>query len=116
MKNDVRTDGLPPGKTGVASLVAITPLRPALASIREACRYLGDLSRSRLYELMPHLDVVHIGARSFVTVESLDRLISVNRRTAVAQLRGSGEMPVGSSAHCTRKDPPGRRNAPSNVG
>jgi hypothetical protein len=57
-------------------------LRPALADIPTACRYLGDLSRSRLYELLPGLDVIKIGARTFVTVESLDRLIAAHQQTS----------------------------------
>ena len=57
-------------------------LKPALASIPNACRYLGDLSRSRIYELMPVLDVVRIGGRTFITIESLDRLIAANRSVA----------------------------------
>jgi hypothetical protein len=103
MENHIRADGLPRGKAEVDSFVAVTPLRPALASIRDACRYLGDLSRSRVYELMPHLDVVHIGARSFITVESLDRLISVSRRAAVAPSGASDEMQIGSSVRLTRE-------------
>jgi hypothetical protein len=31
---------------------------------------------------MPRLDVVHIGARTFITLESLDRLIAANIRPA----------------------------------
>jgi hypothetical protein len=63
--------------------VSVAALRPALASIPDACRYVGGLSRARLYELMPQLDVVKIGARTFITVASLDRLIAVHRRSAV---------------------------------
>ncbi|HJU20607.1 MAG TPA: hypothetical protein VJ770_29510 [Stellaceae bacterium] len=64
------------------TVVAIGTMRPALVSIPDACRYLGDLSRSRLYELLPDLDKVKIGARNFVTIESLDRLITANRQPA----------------------------------
>jgi hypothetical protein len=78
----VRADGRARGRTEAASVVAVSSLRPALAAIPDACRYLGDLSRSRLYELMPRLDVVHIGARTFITLESLDRLIAANIRPA----------------------------------
>ena len=65
-------------------VTAIAILRPALADVPNACRYLGDLSRSRLYELLPQLDVVKIGARTFVTVASLDRLIAANQRSAAS--------------------------------
>jgi hypothetical protein len=70
MKNHVRADGRARGG-GQATVVAVASLQPALASIPEACRYLGGLSRSRLYELIPHLDVVKFGARTFVSIESL---------------------------------------------
>jgi hypothetical protein len=82
MTSHLRADGRTRGKTEAAGIFAVPPLRPALASIPDACRYLGDLSRSRLYELMPCLDVVHIGSRTFISVESLDRLIAENRRPA----------------------------------
>jgi hypothetical protein len=65
----------------VSSIASVTPLRPALASTPDGCRYLGNLSRSRFYELLPLLDVVKIGARTFVTVDSLDRLIAANRQS-----------------------------------
>jgi hypothetical protein len=82
MKKQVRADDRARERTEAASVVSINRLRPALASIPDACGYLGDLSRSRLYELMPQLDVVRIGARTFVTLESLDRLIAANIRPA----------------------------------
>jgi hypothetical protein len=82
MKNHVwAADGGVRG-TGATTVVVVDPLRPALASIPEACRYLGGLSRSRLYELLPNLDVVKFGARTLVTIGSLDRLIAANRRPA----------------------------------
>jgi hypothetical protein len=59
---------------------SVGTLRPALANIPNACQYLGNLSRSRLYELLPTLDVVRIGARTFVTIDSLDRLIAAHRQ------------------------------------
>jgi hypothetical protein len=73
-------------------LAAIPPLRPALASIRGACQYLGDPSRAKFYaDLLPLLDVVKFGARTFVTVESLDRLIAAKRRPATKEV---GEPPT----------------------
>jgi hypothetical protein len=61
-----------------ASLVA--PLRPALASVSGACAYLGNPSRAKFYaDLLPELDVVKLGSRTFVTIASLDRLIEANR-------------------------------------
>ena len=84
MTNHVRADGRARGGSQ-ATVIAVASLQPALASIPEACRYLGGLSRSRLYELIPHLDVVKIGARTFVSIESLDRLIAAHRRPAAEQ-------------------------------
>jgi hypothetical protein len=73
-------------------LATIPPLRPALASIRGACQYLGEPSRAKFYaDLLPQLDVVKFGARTFVTVESLDRLIAANRRPATKE---AGELPT----------------------
>jgi hypothetical protein len=52
------------------------PLKPALASIPDACKYMGDVSRSKFYaDLLPRLETVHIGTRHFVVVASMDRLI-----------------------------------------
>ena len=66
-----------------ATVAQVATLRPALASIPEACRYLGDPSRAKFYaDILPRLDVVKLGARTMVTVESLDRLIVANRRRA----------------------------------
>jgi hypothetical protein len=51
-------------------------LRPALASIPEACRYMGDVSRAKFYShVLPLLQTVHIGSRHLVVVASMDRLI-----------------------------------------
>jgi hypothetical protein len=57
------------------------PLRPALVSIRVACDYLGGICKSSFYaKYLPRLDMVRLGARNLVTVESLDRLIEAIRR------------------------------------
>jgi hypothetical protein len=74
-------------------VVAVASLQPALTSIPDACRYLGGLSRSRLYELMAHLDVVKFGVRTFVTIASLDRLIEANKRAATEQSGASSSHP-----------------------
>jgi hypothetical protein len=45
---------------------------------------LGDPSRAKFYaDILPKLDVVKLGARTMVTVESLDRLIAASRRVVV---------------------------------
>jgi len=52
-------------------------LKPALTSIRDACAYLGSVSRAKFYsDLLPLLETVHIGTRHFVVVASMDRLIA----------------------------------------
>jgi hypothetical protein len=75
-----------------AASMNVSTLQPALASIPNACRYLGDLSRSRIYELLPRLEIVKIGNRTFVTVASLDRLIADSLRPAAAP-RGGWQIP-----------------------
>jgi hypothetical protein len=72
-----------------------TTLQPALADIPGACRYLGDVGRSKFYaDLLPHLDVVRLGKRTFVTVESLDRLIAANRHTTARRDRADEGAPA----------------------
>ena len=83
MTRRLRADGLTSGISGAAPFVAVATLQPALTDIPSAIDYLGGLSRSKFYaDLLPHLDVVRFGARTFVTIESLDRLIAANRRSA----------------------------------
>jgi len=55
----------------------ITELKPALASIPDACTYMGGISRAKFYtDILPELDTIHLGARHFVVVGSLDRYIA----------------------------------------
>jgi hypothetical protein len=84
MTNHVRADGCPRGKPeATTALVSVVPLRPALAAIPAALEYLGGPSRSKFYaDLLPLLDVVRFGNRTFVTIASLDRLIEANRAAA----------------------------------
>jgi hypothetical protein len=80
MPNHLRVDGR---SRGNIEIVAVTSLRPALADIPGAIEYLGGPSRSKFYaDLLPQLDVVRFGNRTFITVESLDRLIAANRQPA----------------------------------
>jgi hypothetical protein len=65
-----------------------TPLKPAILSIRDACGYLGGLSRAKLYaDVLPKLESVHLGARHFIVVASLDRFIA--SRSTVNEQRHS---------------------------
>src|SRR6516165_6032916 len=53
------------------------PLKPALASIRAACKYMGDVSRAKFYsDILPKLETVHVGTRHLIVVSSMDRLIA----------------------------------------
>jgi hypothetical protein len=52
-------------------------LKPALASIRAACKYMGDVSRAKFYsDILPKLETVHVGTRHLIVVSSMDRLIT----------------------------------------
>ena len=58
----------------------IAKLPSALLSYPDARHYLGDPSAAKFFaDLLPELDVVRFGRRSFVTRESLDQLIERHR-------------------------------------
>jgi hypothetical protein len=60
-------------------------LKPALASIRASCEYMGGVSRAKFYaDILPLLETVKLGSRNFVVVASMDRLIEANRRSRAA--------------------------------
>jgi hypothetical protein len=79
---DVRNHDKADGRVGQKfKIVEVTSLPPALASIKGGCKYLGGIGESKFYQdLLSRLDVVKLGARTFVTVASLDRLIVENRQ------------------------------------
>lgn len=55
-------------------------LKPALASIKAACEYMGGISRAKFYaDILPHLETVKLGNRRFVVVRSMDE--DIRRRT-----------------------------------
>jgi hypothetical protein len=75
----MRTEG---AAAAYAAAETITPMRPALASIKASCEYLGNISRAKFYaDVLPLLETVKLGSRNFVVVASLDRLIAANRRS-----------------------------------
>lgn len=75
MSNHLRAHKRPCGK--LMETVAVSSLCPALADIPSAIKYLGQPSRSKFYaDLLPLLDIVRFGNRTFVTLTSLDRLIA----------------------------------------
>jgi len=77
MTNHLRADG----RAGGVLVATLGPMRPALTDIPGACAYLGNVGRSKFYsDLLPQLDIVRLGTRTFVTFESLDKLIAANRQ------------------------------------
>ena len=79
MTNHLRADGRVRGVLAAS----VGPMRPALTDIPGACAYLGNVGRSKFYsDILPQLDIVRLGARTFVTFESLDKLIDANRQQA----------------------------------
>jgi hypothetical protein len=68
----------------------MTEFKPALMSVQAAMRYLGDVSRTKLYvSLMPQLESVKIGKRRMIFRASLDALIAAameEQATAEAKL------------------------------
>jgi hypothetical protein len=83
MSEQLRAVGCGHDQPKAAGAVEVAPLRPALADIPTAIDYLGKPSRSKFYaDLLPQLDVVRFGSRTFVTIDSLDRLIGIHRRPA----------------------------------
>jgi len=72
------------------------PLKPALVSIRDACKYMGGVSRAKFYSnVLPQLETVHLGTRHFVVVASMDRFIADQKQTIgqVKTPRPSGNVP-----------------------
>lgn len=58
-------------------------LKPALASIKASCEYMGGVSRAKFYaDILPLLETVNLGSRKFVVVASMDRLIEAKRSNA----------------------------------
>lgn len=58
--------------------MSTTQAHRRLVPITGACDELGGVSRSTIYQLVNegHLNLAHIGRRSFVTAESLDSYVS----------------------------------------
>jgi hypothetical protein len=55
-------------------------LKPALVSIPDAREYLGGIGNSKFYQdILPEVEAVRIGRRTFILLESLDRLIATYR-------------------------------------
>ena len=78
---------------------AIASLRPALSDIPGAIEYLGGPSCSKFYaDLLPQLDVVRFGTRTFVTIESLDRIIAANTRPAIERSSKQAEESPNAAA------------------
>jgi hypothetical protein len=105
MSKHLRADGPARGPSSTASDGS---LRPALTDIPGACAYLGKIGRSKFYsDLLPELDVVRFGTRTFITLESLDRLIAANCQLAI----GADEISSERSSP-ERECQPGGRDGP----
>jgi hypothetical protein len=67
----------------------VAPLKPALASIEVSCGYMGGVSRAKFYaDILPLLETVKLGTRTFVVVESMDRLIEARRSLGLCKCKG----------------------------
>lgn len=67
-----------------APIETVRPLKPALASIRASCEYLGGVSRSKFYaDILPLLETVQLGNRNLVVVASMDQLIASRSKNAI---------------------------------
>jgi hypothetical protein len=79
-------------------------LTPALVSIPDAAKYMGGIGRSKFYtDILPLLETVKFGARRFVVVESMDRLLTsllIEKETATERWGEacSGGPPAGKAA------------------
>ena len=112
-----------------AKIYITEPLKPALASIPNSCKYLGGISRAKFYaDILPMLETVHYGARHLVVVASMDRLIASRMAKAgvhanlPGQKHGRGRTPRRSGKKGftlgaeTQPAPPHRRGRPRKNG
>ena len=68
-----------------SAAVSSGSMKPALASIKDSCDYMGGVSRSKFYaDILPELETIKLGNRHFVVVASMDRLIA-GRSTRTAE-------------------------------
>ena len=66
-------------------------LKPALASIKAACDYMGGVSRAKFYaDLLPLLETVKFGTRNLVVVASMDRLIAAKCSSGAREMEPNG--------------------------
>ena len=94
------------------------PLKPALASIRDSCNYLGGVSRAKFYaDILPKLNTVHLGARHLVIVASMDRLIASSAVQGGKERRGIPPKRIAqrltrTDSTSTKSSSPGYRSRP----
>jgi hypothetical protein len=63
-------------KISVPSVASSTPLKPALASIKASCDYMGGISRAKFYaDILPLLKTIKLGNRNLVVIDSMDQFI-----------------------------------------
>jgi hypothetical protein len=83
-------------------------LKPALASIPNAIKYCGGISRSKFYsDILPLLQTVNFGARRFVVVSSMDRLIQERASVQGAGLKSHEDGSVNGAEAEGRQNEPG---------
>jgi hypothetical protein len=79
-------------------------LKPALASIQTACKYLGGVSRAKFYsDILPELETVHVGARHHcccVIHGSTDREAVKQRRCCRKRSRAAASYCIIDIARC----------------
>jgi hypothetical protein len=100
------------------TIVAAKSLKPALASIRDSCSYLGGVSRAKFYaDILPKLNTVHLGARHLVVVASMDRLIANSAVQGGKERRGIPPKRIAqrltpTDSTSTKSSSPGYRSRP----
>jgi len=101
MHQDSKVEHASGGLDELPDVASITHnLKPALASILDALRYMGGPSRAKFYaDILPQLETVHLGRRHFVVVASMDRLIASLKNKPERPLAQSHE-PVGIVGPC----------------
>jgi hypothetical protein len=56
-------------------------LKPALASIKASCEYMGGVSQAKFYaDILLLLETVKFGNRNLVVIQSMDRPIDASRQ------------------------------------
>ena len=71
--------------------VTVSTLQPALTSVANACKYLGNISKAGFYQIIDEFETVRIGSRRLVVVASLDRYIEAKAAVNTVSRPGTGK-------------------------